>query len=243
MEKRETKNYGTEELMVKSHVELIKKFNKSSVKIFDVGANEGRISAKYGNLINEVHTEIHSFEPNPHLVSLIRENMLKVNFKGKHIIHNHAIGDKEEKKELNIAGHSGVSSFLNSEDFLKNINPSDYSIKEKLLVEIGTLDKIFFALDYNIDLLKIDTEGYELSVLNGAIQLLKAQRISIVNLEFHQARAFVGQPKLWEILRFMDEIDYKIYAFDTLIHIKEQQLYYGDITFLSGKAWNELKFN
>lgn len=80
---------------------------------------------------------------------------------------------------------------------------------KKYRVKMTTLDT--FAKEKNIkqiDLLKIDAEGNELAVLQGAQKLLAADRIAIIQFEFNELHAYSGV-----FLKDFDDLltDYTLY--------------------------------
>ena len=62
------------------------------------------------------------------------------------------------------------------------MNPNKNSVKETIC--ISTIDEYCIQNNIkNIDLLKIDTEGYEMNVLEGAFDMLKGKKISFIFCE------------------------------------------------------------
>jgi len=82
-------------------------------------------------------------------------------------VYNCAIGDTEEKREINIAGNSYSSYILNMlPSHLKSAPEANYIGKET--IEIKTLDSLFGDLCETAKNMKIDTQGYESKVIKGA---------------------------------------------------------------------------
>ena len=157
--------------------------------IFDVGGNLGQ-SIK----IFKKHyptSKIYSFEP----INDCFNKMKSEFFNDDDInIYNFAVGHKVEKKLFNVYENSGHSSFFEkkkSSPWFRKHNQThirernQFKLDEKKIdVDVITLDN--FCEKYkieNIDLLKIDTQGYEEFVLEGSQNLLKENRIKIIKLE------------------------------------------------------------
>ena len=73
-------------------------------------------------------------------------------------------------------------------------------------VQVETLDRFCAAQGINqIDLLKIDTQGFELPVLRGGINLFRQAKIGAVLLELNFAPLYEGQSDPLAILHFLRE--------------------------------------
>jgi FkbM family methyltransferase len=168
VQKKEYMAYGIE------HAQDIIRFAENSnhdIKvIFDVGANIGKTSQYYAKYFPSA--EIHSFEPIKETFKKLRENTQDIsNMRAYHFALGSAVGFTEVKLQN--------SPLWNS---LRNTNPSPTGVSET--VEVKTVDT-FIAENgiSNIDLLKIDTEGYEIEVLKGAANFLKATRKCYIYFE------------------------------------------------------------
>jgi len=99
-------------------------------------------------------------------------------------------------------------------------------------IEVTTLDSLLQNKDINSKsvLLKIDTEGGELSVLKGATQVLPF--IEFVIAEVSLAKRFEGSYEFEELIAFMDTNGFKVFSFLTMpFHANEQRQRFTDILF------------
>ena len=136
--------------------------------VFDVGANIGqyanRFRAAYPN------AQIFCFEP----VSTVFEQLDRQVAEWRQVkAYRIAFGSARESKNIYVNSDPSMHSFVNA-------------LPEKCqeMVQVRTLDD--FCLQNgisNIDLLKIDVEGYELEVLRGAKRMLSECRIKALYLE------------------------------------------------------------
>lgn len=165
---------------------LGKKINKNPI-IFDVGGSKGQSIEKFKKIFK--NPIIHSFEP-------IKSNfdiMCNKFSKDKNVhLNNFALGDKKEYKLFNITAQSENSSFnkinkntkwlkVRSKQFDTSIE--DY-VKLKTKVKIITLDNYCREKKIDkIDILKIDTQGYEDKVLRGCAYSLKKNNIKSIVTE------------------------------------------------------------
>jgi len=139
--------------------------------IFDVGANCGLFSAF--SEISCPDASIHCFEPSSDLLPIIRRNISS----DRVIVHDVAVGDSNGQVEFFVNAKSQQTNSLNRgavELFAKT-----NSIKSKM-VDCICLDS--FVADKgikNVDVLKVDVQGYEGAVFRGCKELL-----STVNMLF-----------------------------------------------------------
>lgn len=136
--------------------------------VFDIGANIGQSTAVFSTEF--ASGKIYSFEPVPKTY----ESLL-LNTRGDARIKtfNLGFGSSDHSAAIHVGSDSKVSSikFQREGDQKSNIEVRSLA---SFCAEHG-VDRIHFA--------KIDTEGYELEVLQGAEPLLKEQRIDALYIE------------------------------------------------------------
>jgi len=172
---------------------------------FDIGANIGQTIQK---LIEQLRQPvIHAFEPDPNCI-----DVLNAKFSSPSITINQAgIGAKQGTLAFNVYEHNYMNSFRNidSEALKKSFGWAEEELSKKITVDITSVD------DYcnqnhikDIDLLKIDTQGYEDQVLAGASQMLQEQRIQIVLFEVNFASLYKNQANWLELFSTLHEAQY-----------------------------------
>jgi FkbM family methyltransferase len=91
--------------------------------------------------------------------------------------HQFALGDKVESKEITLFKDSRLNTLQQSKG-----DPANIISKET--IQITTLDRISESMGIRqIDFLKIDTEGFDIEVLKGAMTFLKERQITFVQVE------------------------------------------------------------
>ena len=179
--------------------------------IFDVGANAGQ----FGVLLREIGFDgkIISFEP----LSDAREILLNIskNDPQWQIALQTAIGEENGEIEIQIAGNSHSSSILDMLDTHVRAAPdSKYIGKEK--VALRTLDSI--APDYmdsnSISFIKIDTQGYETQVMNGAKKLMS--HIVGLQVEISLVPLYKGQCLFDEMLKKLKNDGFELWSISTI---------------------------
>lgn len=187
----------------------VKVFIKNSNPvIFDVGANKGQSIDFYKELFPSA--SIYSFEPNQKLY-----NDLKEKYGGKDIVQVFpcALGEHVQHKEFIIYENNELSSFKPIE--ISSQNPFvNEKVSEKDQVEVDTLDQFLFKRNIkHIDLLKIDTQGYELEVLKGATASLDRGIINNIYLELNLINMYEGQSNYIDILNFLHQKRFQLCGF------------------------------
>ena len=140
--------------------------------IFDVGANTGQTAVKLRNWFP--NSVIHSFEPVEDSYKTLSKNIAQFeNIQA----HNKALGSSIGQAEINILADSTMSSL----DMIKS--DKDLFLRKEM-ISISTVDQMMQDLNIDhLDLLKIDTEGYDLEVLKGAKSSLENGKISFLQVE------------------------------------------------------------
>lgn len=125
----------------------------------DVGANYGIFSLQM-----PVHTQqqgfVHSFEPNPRIFEYLRKNIQLNWLEGNVYAHDMAVGHEKKKVSLNVVDGLDGGGTLNPITE-PNTKWSQYD------VWMVTLDE-YLGTDTRIQFMKIDVEGSECYVLQGA---------------------------------------------------------------------------
>lgn len=163
-------------------VERIK--DLKSPLVIDVGAHIGD-SAILIRSINP-NAQIFSFEPNPKTFKKLRQNSRKYHF----YPFNLALGNREGSIVLYDAKNLGSSPF--STVYASILESVHHSAASKYVVKMTTLDKFYetYIKFDNIDFLKIDVEGNEFKVLEGAKKLIKNGKITCIQFEFNVMNRF-----------------------------------------------------
>ena len=149
--------------------------------IFDVGANKGQTIIKYQKLFPKA--KIYSFEPSPKIFHILNN---KFKYMQNLNIYNFAFGSEENERIFHINERSHNSGFYKLIDNfrVKNFPDEKISYKDSLNIKLNTIDNFVKTINlHQIDILKIDTEGFEEEVLKGSIKTLKSNKIKFIELE------------------------------------------------------------
>jgi FkbM family methyltransferase len=167
----------------KKFINFLKKRGLNNLNVLlDIGAHEGESIKLFTNNFNI--KEIYSFEPSPISFKNLNKNINTSKYKldkTKIFLENIALGSKSEKIFLKHISESSSSTIkeLNTESkyfkkkfFFLNKSNNQNLFKKIEVKQVALSDYIKKKAITSIDLIKIDTEGYELEVLKGAENIL-----------------------------------------------------------------------
>lgn len=177
--------------------------NNNIKLVLDVGANIGQYAEMLRS--NGYNEKIISFEPMTQEYTILsRKAMNDPLWK----IYNLALGSSVGQAEINVAGNSISSSILPmNHRHLKSAPKSAYLDKE--YINLSTLDVLAGQIFSNDNvMMKIDVQGYEQEVLNGAKSCLG--KIKLIELELSLVTLYDNQPLYLEMINFMDSVGYDL---------------------------------
>jgi len=131
----------------------------------DVGAHAGGWTIPASKFYNEIW----AFEPFPHLVKVLRRN-LEMNEIRNVIVLPTALGEKNDERDFWI-NEGGIGTF---DKTLKPRNARFSFLKIKTLDSYGISPQV----------IKIDTEGYEIPILEGGMNTIRKNR-PLMAIETH----------------------------------------------------------
>ena len=188
--------------------QLVTSLNHFNINyVIDIGANVGQFAVEI--LDNGFNGEIISFEPLSKAHSELVKNSKKYN--NWTIYPKSAIGNTDGEIEINISNNSVSSSILNiSKKHIDASNESRYIGIEK--VKIHKLDSLFSKeqlMNKNI-FIKIDTQGFEWEVLEGASNILNDTKGLLCELSFDNL--YEGQHLWQEIINKLEQYNFKLWS-------------------------------
>lgn len=202
--------------------------DNSQPVVFDVGAYIGDTIEQFKSSFPESY--IHAFEPFDESFSVLKNRFQKTD---KLFFNNVAVENRSSSKaNMYITQNKGSSSLLQPTKYANEFwegNP--LSTQKEVKVETTTIDS--YCQKHNIetiDILKIDVQGSELKVLQGAERMLKERRVKLIFTEISIAPNYKGQSEIDEIIKFLRENKYKIFNFFKMKH-KQGKLIECDILF------------
>jgi FkbM family methyltransferase len=146
-----------------------------------------------------------------------------------------AAGELEGSQNLYITKDGGKSStFLPNQEFLERFPDSGrFEVIDKTYLQTKLIDNIIFS---NIDFIKLDIQGSELSALRGATN--KLGEVLGIEVEVEFSKLYIDQPLFGTVHEFLSEHDFEFYDFIILARWERQslkgigQLVFGDALYL-----------
>lgn len=182
-----------------NEMELLPFFVERNREAIDVGANIGRYTLPLSRLASHVH----AFEPDPRLASVLRAA-----FPTRATIYEAAASDHNGVTELHIPLIDG-----RQDQGIASVEPGAFDGEfASVDVDTFTLDRL---ADRDVGFVKIDVEGHELSVLQGAGTLLARSKPSVL-VEVEERHS---PGALERVTGFFDALNYRgFFFFDAALH-------------------------
>lgn len=204
--------------------------DQDAVIIFDVGAHHGQTALTYNKLFS--NPQIFSFEP----------------FGESYATLSNTVKDFGNIKTFNTA----LSNITGEVDFHSNQSSATNSILpthqegaaiwdanlldtvKKIKVPVTTVDEFIIAQTIShVDILKIDTQGTEYLVIEGALNSIKADKIKLIYMEILTLPTYENQKKFDEILFLLRTNGFELYNIYNTSHTKNGMLRQVDAIFIS----------
>lgn len=146
--------------------------------VYDIGANDGSWSQAFALYTNQ---NVYAFEPLPNMITVLKKRSQKIP-----LIHVQpvACGLNSGQYVINSNDFSPSSSLLSMTEL--HIQEWEFTkVSHPVMVEVVTLDdwRMQHALPYP-SLIKIDVQGYENEVLEGAMETLNYTKYLWIELNF-----------------------------------------------------------
>jgi len=171
--------------------------------VFDAGANDGISVASFrDNLDNPT---IHSFEPGRATFTILQRRT--AGLPNVHL-NNLALGSQRGRVEFIENTRSDMSSILEPSIECKG------KIQDRYPVEVTTLDD--YCAERHIpaiDILKSDTQGFDLEVIKGGKNLLTEQRIHLIYMEMTFCDMYKGLPRADDIFAYLFDYGFSLVSF------------------------------
>lgn len=210
--------------------DLKKIIKKENPIIIDVGANIGETIEFFLKRFSQPH--IVAFEPVTECYKIL---INKFGCYQNVFLNNCAVGDQEGIVKFNVANSLACSSIYLPTEETKNYHMNEINISNTIDVKINKLVNYINEFP-EIDILKIDVQCYELSVLKSAGEAL--EKIKMISLEVEFIPLYGNQPLFSDIDIFLRKKGFIIYNLYGGYRRKNGQIECADVTYYNPKYIN-----
>jgi len=159
---------------------FIEKFEKLNIEnCIDIGANVGDFSLQ---ILNNKSTKVIAFEPLPKCCDKL--SFICNEYGNRFKFFQIALSNKDGFSKLNYgettSALSSLETKINKIPYVRESNTNSIEVRTK------QLDSFINDLEFkNTDFIKIDVEGHEIAVLDGALKFIKKNHIKLIQIEFN----------------------------------------------------------
>ncbi|KPA15315.1 FkbM family methyltransferase [Candidatus Magnetomorum sp. HK-1] len=199
-DKKEIKHFYTSELEIKIIEQIIPKFLKTShLTVLDIGANIGAYSYYLSMFVEKYQGQCLGFEPRMETFQRLKKNVHYHNFVAERL----AFSNSNGSLDLYLPTSHGCSSFVKRPEFdgLKTES-----------VPVSKLDDYINKKNLNaIGFIKIDVEGHEIEVIEGAIQTISKFKPIILCESENRYISYSGKSTQM-LIKLMKNLKYTAYV-------------------------------
>lgn len=207
-----------------------KLIDKKDPIIFDIGAHTGNTVIEY--LKDFPEACLYCFEPYSESFNILKERFSK---NKKVQCHKFALSNKKESRILNCNKSSDTNSLLQFSDEANQLWESNdlFSNYGQNEVECYSLD-LFCEENQieNIDILKLDCQGFEKYILEGSKVMLEFQKINLIFTEVSFREIYNGQTQFHEVCSYLEKYNFQLFNLYDCV-IKSAQMIQSDALFIN----------
>jgi FkbM family methyltransferase len=208
---------------------VLRRSQRAPRTFIDGGACRGDFTALLADEFTDA--TIHAFEPDPKLAAGIEkrfENLSRVH------VWNLALHEHAGRGELHVHADPGTSSLLKRPTDDRRYYHSSDRVTGTVSAATVALDAFIHAhAPAGIALVKLDTQGSELSILRGAQHALATSAIDVMYVEFFVVPHYAGAPLLGDLMNHLAQFRYSLFDLFKGPNAANGQLRFGDAIFVS----------
>lgn len=197
--------------------------------VFDIGAFRGSVAGKYSDLFPKAI--IYCFEPSESSYRRLKE------LYGCHQrikTFQTAVGDRTGRTVFYLNSDASCNSLLQQLPKEKRYSSGDSEVLNAVEVDVITLDDFCKKESISrINVLKMDAEGAELSILKGASELLKRELIDLIYTEVMFIPHYKKGTQFFEQSSFLYGHGYTLFDLYDIKRAGNGQIRWGNAIFIS----------
>jgi methyltransferase, FkbM family len=196
--------------------------------ILDIGANVGQSVGRFRKTFPTAI--IHSFEPGPETFKALSQNVAR----DKRVFAwNCGVGASAGQQTFQENTNSDMSSFL-------GLSTAGWGeVNRQTVVEMTSVDRFLQSNGIShVDILKSDTQGYELEVLKGAEEAMRENRIGLVYFEFIFSDMYKHLPGFDQLFRHLVDRNFSLVAIYDF-HYQNRLASFADVLFINREYYTK----
>jgi FkbM family methyltransferase len=175
---------------------VLSNFKDKALTIFDIGANVGDWTMSLlKQCPSNVQINVHAFEPVSQTYNKLAESLADISQPNQQVTLNQvALSNESGTTEIHISSNLAGSNSLYS--------TSESKVKE--VIKLTTIDQYCELNNISsVELIKIDVEGHDMFAIQGALGMLQAEKISVLQFEYNHRWVF-SRRYLKDVFDFRD---------------------------------------
>ena len=226
--------YGVWEPDLANFIHSVLQNQSQSGLFIDIGANVGATTIPQA--LNFPHMDFLCIEAHPTVFKVLKKN-IKLNLSDNICCINGAVSNTSNGTKLNFYAQRSGANNLGLSSLHLNNDIEDYDV---LSVKSIKVDGLKEANSAKVLMIKVDTQGSELDVLQSCVQIIR-QNHPIIIFEFEEGYHDDPQKMRRDITKFFEELKYLLYTVpkseNVMFRLHLENYYRGDIVAVPNKDY------
>lgn len=215
----ENTKWSGEEFLLKELSKLLDQ--EEPLTVLDIGANKG----DYAKLVKRLHptATVYSFEPNPESFRILVDQSRTIGY------HAFELGLSDSIGKIALYDRESGPGSVHASLYPQTITELHHDQPRAVEINVTTVDQFVHNHQIpRIHLLKIDTEGHDLSVLKGARDTIQRGMVCLIQFEFNEMNVISGV-RFRDFAAYLD--DYTLFRMlpDGLVKVELQPTFLSEI--------------
>jgi FkbM family methyltransferase len=190
-----------------SELSLLKNILDPDMVFLDIGANQGEYTLYAAKIFAKGKGQVISFEPVPAMYKILDENISLNTFCDQVLVCKFGLSDKKTTVDIYDSASPSMLHYAHHEG-LNTMYPSSARNNKICTIDVKLLDDIIddFSLK-KIDVIKIDVEGSELPILQGALKTIEKYKPKLI-IEINEETFVAGGYHKENVLELLNKYGY-----------------------------------
>jgi FkbM family methyltransferase len=195
--------------------------------VFEVGAFDGRDALRYTDLFPQAR--VFAFEPVPESFAMVAAKSVAC---PRITCFNVAVADRPGTAEFHLSNWIDASSLLKPKVTGSTFDAYQASSRS-ITVSVDTLDAVCAREQVDrVDLLKMDAQGAELRILEGASDLFARGAVDMVYSEVHFMESYEGAARFDQVMAWLLRHGLRFHSLYGVHHNHRGQMTWADAMFV-----------